>query len=361
MLRPTFFIASMLALCGCRGATITASPPVQRPAKVEVVVPPPALLAPGPAIAERGTVLHLDEADGPEIGRVFAGAHVRVLRIEGSAAEIAVPELDRPRRVQGGVTNVALTAWVDASSLGTREVPFSPPPLEGRTVRDHYSRVAERVESFGFFYLRCGPFQILEEGPKSTRVAQRVGGFELVGWSELPIRGSRGDFRCPARVAEEGVPAGLTEAHSVDVASVLRADRTVHWLVETNDGSYVCQDWHVTKKGELRHTGRANGERFETEYSIEREGSRVVLLGPTTRTANGSGLGYGCGADYRAVDFDADRLVLVPHANVTRTITAYDPDDTEVWFLSESACKEAAARASSPPTVASIAPVHTGC
>lgn len=307
---------------------------------------------------QRETVLRLDTPDGSVIGRAFEGAHVRVERVTGVAAEITLAQFERPVRVEGGVKQVPLTAWVDVSALGTREAPLVEPPPSGRAVRDHYSRIADRPGELGFFYTHCGPLQIIEQDKDTTRVAQRAGGVELVGWSELPIRAARGDFRCPARVAETGTPSGFAQVRSVDAASVLRAGQTVHWLVETDDDGYACTDWHVTKD-ELRHTGRAHGERVETLYTIEREGDRVTLLGPTTRSASGQS-SLGCGDDYRAVDVDAERLVLVPHAG-SRRFVAYDPDDTEVWYLSEPACRAAAARASSPPTLASIPPIHTGC
>jgi hypothetical protein len=355
----------MLAVAGCRGAAVAPSHPVVRaPVKVEVVTAPPRALGEGPAIVQRETHIHLDEIEGADIGRVFQGVRVRIVHVIGAAAEIAVPEVERPVHAQGGATQAPLTAWVDVASLGTIEVPLVEPPPSGRAVRDHYSRVAERAGEFGFFYTLCGPLQILQQGEKTTRVAQRVAGFELVGWSETPIRGARGDFHCPAHVAETGVPAGFEAAHSVDAAAVLRADRTIHWLVERDDGVYACEDWHVTKK-EIRHTSRVKGERFEADYTIEREGSRVVLLGPTIRSG-GTESSYGCGADYRAVDLDGDRLVLLPNASrVPRDISAYEPDDAEVWYLSESACKAAAARANEPPSstsaLASIPPLHTGC
>jgi hypothetical protein len=336
-----------LVLAGCGAAVVAPSKPVVRApvAKVEVVAPPP--LAEGPAVVQRETVLRIDEADGIEIGRAFAGAHVRVVHVVGAAAEVEVPDVKRH-------------AWVDASALGAREVPLVEPPLEGRTVRDFYSHVMERRgDDHAFFYTRCGPLQILEQATGTSRVAQRFDGFEIVGWSELPIRGSRGDFPCPARIAETGTPVGFTPSRQVDVASVLRADRTVHWLGENEDGSFTCADWHVTKKGELRHAGRSS----ETTYTIEREGSRVALLGPTVRTGKSESSSYGCADVYRAVDLDGDRLVLVPHQAGWRPISAYHPDDVEVWYLSESACRAAATRASSAPTTVATSsiPVHTGC
>jgi len=359
MLRPHLVA---LLLVGCHGEVNTTRPVVHAPKIVKVVVAPPPVSVGSAMVVQHEAVLRLDEPAGLEIGRAFAGARVRVSRMDGASALVVVPEFERPVHAEGGgVTMVPLEAWIDTSALGTHDVPLVEPAPKGRTVRDFYERVTARRGELGFFETRCGPLQVLEQGDRTTRVAQRAGGVELVGWSETQIVGSRGDNRCPARVAEDGVPAGFVEAKSVDVSQVLRADRTVHWLGETASGAYVCEDWHVTKGGELRHVGRANGERVETDYTIEREGSRVVLLGPTIhRGARADG--FGCGDDYRAVDLDDERLVLVPHARSWR-ISAYHPDDTEVWYLTESACKAAAARASSPEpsATASLAPVHSGC
>ena len=358
MLRRLVFVTLVL-VAGCRAAVVAPPHHALHPpplAKIARVSPPPSL-GPGPAVVQRESVLHLDEADGPEIGRAFAGAHVHVARVEGTAAEIALPQFQRPFRVEGGVTEKPLTAWIDASALGTRAIPLVEPPLAGRAARDQYMRVADRPGELGFFYMRCGPFEILEQGPETTRVAQRADGVELVGWSEERVLGTRGDFRCQPHVVEDGAaPPGYEQARSVDVAAVLRAGRTIHWLVETDDGHYACEDWHVTRS-ELRHVRR----NMQTEYTLEREGDRVVLLGPTMRSPQGESA-FGCGDDYRAVDLDADRLVLVPHAG-SRPIAAYDPDDTEVWYLTESACRAAAARASSPPALATaeLPPVHSGC
>jgi len=355
MLRRLVLLTFVLAVAACRAAVVAAPVPARAPAVAKIASVAPPSLVPGPAVVQRESVLRLDEPHGPEIGRAFAGAHVRVERVTGSAAEIALPQFQRPFRVEGGVTEKPLTAWIDASALATRAVPLAPPPLTGRAARDQYMRVADRPGELGFFYMRCGPFEILEQGPETTRVAQRAGGVELVGWSESRVLGSRGDFRCPPHLAESGTPPGYEQARSVDAAAVLRAGRTIHWLVETDDG-YACEDWHVTRS-ELRHKRRD----VETEYTLERDGDRVVLLGPTTRSPRGESA-LGCGDDYRAVDLDGDRLVLVPHAG-SRPIAAYDPDDTEVWYLTESACRAAAARASSPAALATaqLAPVHSGC
>ena len=98
------------------------------------------------------------------------------------------------------------------------------------------------------------------------------------------------------------------------------------------------------------------------DYTLERHDDGVLLFGPTTRTPS-SESSLGCGDDYRAVDADADRLVLVPHG-ASRPIAAYHPDDTEVWYLTAAACRAEAARATAPSgqsLVASIAPVHAGC
>ena len=356
MLRRLVLLTLVLAVVGCRPAVVAAPVPARAPAVAKIASVAPPSLGPGPAVVQRESVLHLDEPDGPEIGRAFAGAHVHVERVTGTAAEIALPQFQRPVRVEGiGVMEKPLTAWIDASALGARAVPLAAPPLAGRAARDQYMRVGDRPGELGFFYLRCGPFAILEQGPETTRVAQRADGVELVGWSEVRVLGSRGDFRCPPHFAERGTPPGYEQARSVDVVSVLRAGRTIHWLVETDDG-YACEDWHVTRS-ELRHKRRD----VETDYTIEREGDRVVLLGPTTRSPRGESA-FGCGDDYRAVDLDGDRLVLVPHAG-SRPIAAYDPEDTEVWDLTESACRAAAARASSPAALATaqLAPVHSGC
>jgi hypothetical protein len=381
--RATSLVLALLTACAAvprARVAPQAATPVAVPDRrdVEGVAP-----SAGPRFAARALALRDGAPDGPVIGRLLPGAAVDAERFDdGGHAEVRLPVFQRIVRVEGGVSPRPLLAWVEADGLraGPVDAPETP-PVEGRRARDHHTRFAAAEDAWPFAWSVCGPITIVEERRDeagrvvATRASQRRERIELVGWTETPIRGPRGDHPCPPRIVRsEGrvirvgepdpgpapLPEGLVEARPGEVASAItgRARRGGRAWILVHDGErFACEEWRFsggrpdaegTSRGSLSHTARDGHEWSRSVYSYEWTGATLLLLGPSHLRRRGGPRGpviqemhLGCGSVRELVGGDDARWIWLPGGGFSGAIRGYHPDDAETWFADRASCEAA--------------------
>ena len=339
--------------------------------------------------ARRITSIHWDRPTGPEIGRLALGAFVSVLPRPDGTMLVGVPLMDR-----NGPPPSSLTTYTDPDALvaGVQKlVPLEPhgpgrsfflPGIENTFWLDAPGDGGTEVP---VQLLGCRDVWI----PDGSNLGfQYVDGIEvrakaddfLLGdsWYHFP-RGLHTGW-CKAHAisqdADHLVQSGPNEpAHDVDsipkgytpakrprpdpLSQAILESRSIFWFATTSSGP-TCHAWEFRDGRErVDDYGRRLEARLVQVQAVRADDGKMThhWYPATLRSATDAKQAQlflapvhpnpwkcDCTYDYALVDTAPDELIVLGRPIPDRLV-AYDPRETERWFLSEATCKRALAEA----------------
>jgi hypothetical protein len=331
---------------------------------------------------QRKAALHAESPAGPVVGWADVGTYLPIVGFGAGSSEVVLPDYRDPR------PGVALaSAFVDSSALGVAEpAPPAFPPTAPGDYADVQAPIAATAGGAPFAVTACGALRVIGRDGARVQVAQSRDGIHVTGWvAEAPAT-AHGENTCDPRVVELGprgtdeppLPAGYVaytggDALSDPLGPTLRRGGVIVWLIKGSDGSLRCEDWRAAAtetreygvSGQLQHDTTTDGHRTRVVFGVEagpRVGaapSMITLEGPWWSSPNGEGIAL-CGTIYSIVGAEATRVTLVRGAFLDG-LAGYRPEDTEVWYLSHSACEAARREPEGDATAASRWAHRGGC
>jgi hypothetical protein len=341
--------------------------------------------------AQRTTDIHALQPAGPVVGRLHAGALVRVARGENGLLRFDLPGFAQP----AGQHKEPVAFYADRMAFGAAAKPLEVPKLEGRRVVDFVPQAVLYTASDlaePFVLSRCGDAYVSAEERGHARITQFYGGAEITGWFEF-IPELPGPIHCPSRSVRrksgvlelednvhlpepvDAVPPDLmTEerARADDrLASHMRAGDSIYLLMPARTGAR-CEPWRF---GSFRQVssgkpGAAKTAPLEARLSqlrpivdpeftatasfevrFDPSAHEVTLEGPSFRvrpskTASpDAGPGDSrCSSMYGLVGATSEMIRLLPGGAPGADLVAWSADDEERWYSSAAACDAAKAR-----------------
>ena len=240
-----------------------------------------------------------------------------------------------------------------ADSLSAEPVALDAPSVRADAV-DFARRLYGAPDELGSgLSLGCGPIEIEADLHGNVQLLRQVyQGFEVRGFTRVPLVWSWGDHICQRREIRErephgdSLPPGLVR---VDLRETRRAVKylergTPLYQVELdNDSGLRCS--RVTYRNHdlaIIHSGHGKS-RFEKHYDAGfDEAGRSMLLGPSTRRFDERGKLLSsratmCGKPAQLVRETANAIELF----IADPLFAYDPNDVLRWYKSRAACEQA--------------------
>ena len=341
------------------------------------------------AYAQRKTVLHAGDA---RIGWLEPGARVPVFAATRDRVEVALSPW------AGVSARGRAHAWVMAGDLGPIP-PANAPPFSRATHAEKLIASGQTVRSLAgveLGYTFCGDVEVLGTEQARVHVIQREAGVVVEGLVDAKASWARS---CPRALLvadykqrrslvlhdrfvaydDPAPPAGLVEVgpfKGPTIADEAARRGTLYWLVDGEHGA-TCVAWQLVppkqagddgalETREIIEGGDTLVTRFGFEYGPE-PNTGVTLLGPSSEIIPRPGhtpevgtMAMGCGESMQVVASDPSMITMHLHPPaIAATILAYDPHDTEHWYLDRARCEHDAGLRSQHVALAFVP--HQGC
>jgi hypothetical protein len=322
------------------------------------------------AYARRKTTLHAGDV---AVGWLEPGARVGVIAATADRAEVAL----------FAWTDASLDgrahAWVNARDLGPAAPPDAPPfaPAVHPEKLVAHGQYFLRSDGAKYAFTFCGAVESLG----GDRVRQREDGVVLDGrlapdvtWQSAACPGLLvvSTTRRPLALvyhererayAPAAWPPGLVAAGpfaGATFAQLVAKRAKVYWLVDDRNAGPTCEEWVLAPpkthdSGDaaiVTHVKLSGGETavgtFGLVYGTVPDTS-VTLLGPSWQQYSPQGnptssSSFGCGMEYAIVaSADGALVMLADPPELLSHVLAYDPRDTERWYLDRARCERDAA------------------
>ncbi len=319
--------------------------------------------------ATRRTELRLATPSGAVIGELLPGARVSVVPSEG--AHIRVGGL--PFTEADGPLELVVERAALSTASPTDRPQFEPDP-RWRSLRWDGAQLTvwstgAKLRKALFNSARCVDLFVV---PGTSRVFQQVDGVLIAGELDSPPPSSSvltaAAEPCPAHVAiQQGstllastpgaaatlMPVGRLPAHLEPIAKplispvpgLIRKGQAVSWLIDDGQ-SLRCDTWrfsgHDLGQPRLVRQNTFEDRRvwFPIRYTEHGNGRLPVLSLETITMSDGTTLKCECTTHYTVVSANGVELRMLARSSPGELV-AFDPSETERWFLSEQACETA--------------------